>query len=97
LEPELEFEVGSKELEDLLMDDDPTPLKMGTLKIAYKEMNLGIDQDLRNFQLGISSSKPLNQPLLGLIKILRGFPQKFVNIKLVWKTMSNQLDKGLIG
>jgi hypothetical protein len=59
LEPELEFEVGSKELEDLLMDDDPTPLKMGTLKIAYKEMNLGIDKDPKNINIydGLSSKE----------------------------------------
>ena len=39
LEPECAFDF--KELEELSMDDDPTPLKMGTLKIAYNEMNLG--------------------------------------------------------
>ena len=46
LEPKLES--NSKELEDLLMDDDPTSLKMGILKIAYKEMNLGTNEDPKN-------------------------------------------------
>jgi hypothetical protein len=43
LEPELESD--SKEMEEFLRDDDPTPLKMDTLKIAYKEMNLGTNED----------------------------------------------------
>jgi hypothetical protein len=47
-ELELECESDSKELEELLMDDDPTPLKMDTLKIAYKEMNLGTNKDPKN-------------------------------------------------
>ena len=34
---------NSKELEDFLMNDDSIPLTMDTLKIAYKEMNLGTD------------------------------------------------------
>jgi hypothetical protein len=50
-EPEPKFESDSKELEDFLMNDDPTPLTMGTLKIAYKEMNLGTDQDPKNINV----------------------------------------------
>lgn len=49
LEPECESD--SKELEELLMDDDPTPLKMGTLKTAYKEMNLGTEEDPKNINV----------------------------------------------
>jgi hypothetical protein len=50
-EPEPKFESDSKELEDFLMNDDPTPLTMDTLKIAYKEMNLGTDQDPKNINV----------------------------------------------
>jgi hypothetical protein len=58
-EPEPELESDSKELEDFLMNDDPTPLTMGTLKIAYKEMNLGTDQDPKNINVyeGLSSEE----------------------------------------
>jgi hypothetical protein len=58
-EPEPEFESDSKELEDFLMNDDPTPLSMGTLKIAYKEMNLGTDQDPKNINIydGLSTEE----------------------------------------
>jgi hypothetical protein len=49
LEPELESD--SKEVEEFLRDDDPTPLKMGTLKTAYKEMNLGTNEDPKNINV----------------------------------------------
>ena len=51
LELELELQSNSKELEDLLMDNDPIFLKMGTIKIAYKEMNFETNKDPKNINV----------------------------------------------
>jgi hypothetical protein len=97
--PESEFESDSKKLDDFLMNDDPTPLTMGTLKIDYKEMNLGIDQDPKNINVydGLSLQefttwhKFFKANKLAFVNI-----QTFVNIRSIQRTMSNPLDKDLI-